>query len=50
MYGVDLLEALTNLDENIHRNNPSVLYEGGIPKDNDVMDYVKLAQKGEVIA
>jgi hypothetical protein len=39
-------EGNSVLYEGLERNRPDYLYEGGIPEDNDTLDYVKFKPKG----
>jgi hypothetical protein len=39
-------EGNTRLNEGLERIRPDYLYEGGIPEDNDTLDYIKFQPKG----
>lgn len=39
-------EKYTKISEFIERENPEYYYEGGIPEDQDLLDYIKVPIKG----
>ena len=43
-------EFSTNLDDELAKKQPDYLYEGGIPADNDALDFVNLPLKGARLA
>lgn len=41
-----LNDKYTKLSEELERENPEYFYEGGIPEDQDALDYIKMPIKG----
>lgn len=47
---INSLNDLTNIDEEITKKYPELLYEGDIQRYEDELDYVNFTLKGAIIA